>query len=160
MTKKPRCDIKETDDRAWRRCTKAPGHDGKCRFGSWSLSAQDSEVACARCGHQADAGELGPCAGCERECCMVCLEDGTCRACLAEERAEGFASFAGLPSGNVTAERISEPALEAMQKILTLCQEAEDGWRYSDNEGSEGRAQGLLDKLEKIAEVARGYVSG
>jgi len=141
--KKPRCNVKESTGRAWRGCTLSPGHEGDCRFGKWSLSAQS---ACARCGHQADPDELGKCAGCERECCMACMEDGTCRSCLAEERG---------------AERSEDPhfgCLQAMSKILTLCQDAEDGYRYSDNEAMEDRAGGLLEKLEKISEIARGFL--
>lgn len=138
-----RCSVKEAKDGAWRRCTRAPGHEGGCSFGYWSKSA---EAACTRCGAQADQDELGRCAGCERDCCMACLEDGTCRSCLAEER---------------SAEQSEGPrhtCKQAMAKIMKLCQDAEESWRYSDNEEMESRAQGVLDKLEKIGEIARKFL--
>ena len=68
--------------------------------------------ACARCGHQPDdPDDLGPCAGCERECCDACLDDGTCVACLAEEAPERMDSHDS-PAQPNTRERHGPPKFD------------------------------------------------
>jgi len=149
-TKKPRCDTRETNGDAWRGCVKAPGHPGKCKFGAWSLSVE--QCVCARCGHQDNLDEFGACDGCGRDCCMACLNDGTCQSCLNEEREADL---------SINPNRVPQrECLQVMSRILKLCQDAEESYRYSDNEAMEDRALGLLEKLEKISELARGFLPG
>lgn len=140
MPKTNRCSTRETNGSAWRRCKLTAGHKPKCKFGGWTLSAAAS---CDRCGTEPDSpDDLGHCAGCERDCCEACLEDGTCRSCLAEEYSQ-----------EKEPEDLHATCLQAMSKIKSLCQDAEDYWRDSDNSAMEDRAQGLLDLIAKIGSV-------